>query len=369
MTHSRTSRRLLRSAVGASAAVLLAGGTTLAVGSAVADGVDGTHSERTTAIARPDNRAFPGSGAVVRRGTQSASQEADDTQVAGLVRIQTEVDFGEGEAAGTGMVLTSDGEVVTNHHVVAGATAIEATDMATGRTYTARVVGTDASDDVAVLRLEDASGLTTVRTDTDGLSVGDAVTAVGDANGTADLSSAAGTVTALDRSITTQSEQTVQGERLTGLIELDADVISGDSGGATYDAEGEVVGMTTAASSGSAEVTGYAIPIDRVLAVADDLSDGVSGADYTYGLPAFLGVALGQGGTLAGVYDDSAAASAGLAAGDTITAIDGTSVSGTSGLSRAIAAHSPGDEVSLTWTDQAGASHDATVTLGDGPVA
>ena len=102
-----------------------------------------------------------------------------------------------GVAAGTGMVLTSDGEVVTNHHVVAGATSVKVKVMSTGTTYTAKVVGTDSKDDVAVLQLVGASGLSTVTPDTDGIGVGDAVTAVGDANGTVGyLSAATGSVVA-----------------------------------------------------------------------------------------------------------------------------------------------------------------------------
>ena len=121
-----------------------------------------------------------------------------------------------GKAAGTGMVLTSDGEVVTNHHVVDGATSVKVKVMTTGKTYTARVVGTDAKDDVAVLQLVGASGLSTVTPDADGITVGDAVTAVGDANGTVDhLTAAGGTLLAKGQTITTQSEG-IRDRRTTG---------------------------------------------------------------------------------------------------------------------------------------------------------
>jgi len=113
------------------------------------------------------------------------------------------------------------------------------------------VVGTDTSDDVAVLQLQGASGLDTVTTDSAGVGVGDAVTVVGDGNGTVDhLSSATGSVLATQQSITTQSEGDASGEALSGLIQISSDVVSGYRGGATYDADGQVVGMTTAASSG-----------------------------------------------------------------------------------------------------------------------
>jgi len=300
----------------------------------------------------------------------SGSTRASAAQITGLVRIISTMKYAGGKAAGTGMVLTSDGEVVTNHHVVEGATSVKATVMSTGKTYVARVVGTDAKDDVAVLQLVGASGLSTVTPDTDGVSVGDKVTAVGDANGTTGhLSAATGKVLALGRSITTQSEGTASGERLTGLIQVSSDVVSGDSGGATYDSDGQVVGMTTAASSGG-DVDGYAIPIAKVTRIADDLENGVSGARYDYGRPAFLGIGLdGSTTQVQGVYRGTPAASAGLTAGDRITAVDGTTVSTSKQLRSAIAKHSPGDTVKITWTDTSGSSHTATVTLGTGPVA
>jgi S1-C subfamily serine protease len=302
--------------------------------------------------------------------TDSTAQ-ASGSQLTGLVRIVSRMKYAGGEAAGTGMVLTSDGEVVTNHHVVAGATSVQVKVMSTGTTYTAKVVGTDSTDDVAVLQLVGASGLSTVTPDTDGIAVGDAVTAVGDANGTVGyLSAATGSVVAENQTITTQSEANVAGQRLRGLLQISSDVISGDSGGATYDADGQVVGMTTAASSGSSDVVGYAVPIAKVLRIVHDLDSGVAKARYDYGYPAFLGVGLGQTGTaVQGVFEATPAAEAGIAAGDTITAIDGTPVDTSAALRSAVAAHSPGESVSVTWTDAAGASHTASLTLIDGPVA
>jgi S1-C subfamily serine protease len=313
--------------------------------------------------------AFGGSGSQ-SQGSQSTST-ASASQIKGLVRIVTTMKYDGGEAAGTGMVLTSDGEVVTNHHVVAGATSVKVTVMSTGKTYVAKVVGSDAKDDVAVLQLTGASGLTTVTTDHDGVSVGDKVTAVGDANGTVShLSAATGRITALKQSITTQTEGAATGERLTGLMEISADVISGDSGGATYDSQGEVVGMTTAASSGGTDVVGYAVPITKVLSIADDLDSGVTGARYVYGYPAFLGVGLTQSGTtVQGAYPGTAAARAGIQAGDRITAVGSTKVTTSTQLHNLIAKLAPGDRVSLTWTDTSGSSHTSTVTLGTGPVA
>ena len=151
------------------------------------------------------------------------------------------------------MVLTSDGEVLTNNHVVDGATSITVTVLSTGESYRATVVGTDPTDDVAVLQLTDASGLDTVQTDEDGVAVGDDVTAVGNAGNEIGTSAAAGSVTGVDQSITATDESGSDAEQLTGLIEIAADVQAGDSGGPLYDAGGEVVGMDTAASSAAAD--------------------------------------------------------------------------------------------------------------------
>lgn len=299
------------------------------------------------------------------------TEPATTTQSAGLVRIATVIDYGAGEAAGTGMVLTSTGLVVTNHHVVEGATRIRVTDVATGTTYRARLLGDDATTDVAVLRLVGASGLTTVTTDEDPVTVGDAVTAVGDANGDAGgLTASAGTVTALRRGITVSDDETGAAHRLRRLIEVDADVISGDSGGALYDADGEVAAMTVAASTGGADVSGYAIPIATVEKVVDTVLAGEETARVSLGYGAFLGVQLSQdSATVAGVLDGGAAARAGLSAGDTITAIDGRAVGSATALKRAVAAHDPGDRIAVGYRDASGTRHTTTATLRPGPIA
>lgn len=307
-------------------------------------------------------------GAGTDTSTDTTSQ-ASGSQLTGLVRIVSTMKYDGGKAAGTGMVLTSDGEVITNHHVVEGATSVKVKVMSTGATYTATVVGTDATADVAVLQLKDASDLATVRTDTAGVSAGDAVTAVGDGNGTVGyLSAATGSVLATNQSITTQSEGSASGESLSDLIQISSDVVSGYSGGATYDEDGEVVGMTTAASSGTSDVVGYAIPIAKVLGIADDLENGVTSASYDYGRPAFLGVGLGSGTTVEGVYDGTPAADAGIAAGDSITRVGGIAVTTQTQLRAAVASHDPGDTVAVTWTDSDGTSHTKSLTLAKGPV-
>jgi S1-C subfamily serine protease len=317
--------------------------------------------------------ALPGSRNRRTTGTP-VSNRADATQLQGLVRIVSTLV--NGRAAGAGMILTADGEVVTNHHVVEGATKIRVQVMSTGKTYVARVVGTDSTDDVAVLQLVGATGLSTVSTDTDGASVGDSVTVLGDANGTVKyLSATDGTVSELRRSIRTQSENGDSSARLHGLIVVDADVVSGDSGGAVLDGDGEVIGMTTAASSGAANITGYAIPIAKVVRIADTIEAGTQTSKIALGYDAFLGVELSpfpsasSGAAIAGVIDGTPAARAPMTAGDTITSVDGTAVSSGAALRRAIADHAVGDVVRVEWTTSAGVSRTATMTLARGPVA
>ncbi|MFS4507525.1 S1C family serine protease [Clavibacter sp. Sh2141] len=308
------------------------------------------------------------------RGASVTSPAADAAQTAGVVTIDSALTYENAAGAGTGIILSSDGTILTNNHVVSGATSIRVTVESTGKAYVAKVVGTDATNDVAVLKLEGASGLTPAKLDTDGVQVGEAVTGVGNAGGTGTLTAAAGQVTALGQTITTQSEGTAAGETLTDLIQTDAPIVSGDSGGPLVDAENEVVGIDTAASSGTAQIAGFAIPIDKAMGIAKQIESGVESGTVKIGYPAFLGVLLANGaGTVAGapvqgVVDGSGAAQAGLAQGDVVTSVDGKAVASASELSAAISAHEPGDRVTLGWTTAAGAQKTGTVTLTEGPV-
>ncbi|PPH82426.1 S1C family serine protease [Rathayibacter sp. AY1D9] len=309
---------------------------------------------------------------------------ASTAQTAGVVTIASELTYQGARSAGTGMILTSDGVILTNNHVVEGATAISVTVESTGRSYTARVVGTDATNDVAVLQLEDASGLTPASLDTDGVAVGDTVTAVGNAGGTGDLVAATGTVTGLDQQITTRSESGISAETLTGLIQTDADIVSGDSGGPLVDSAGRVVGMDTAASSGTADITGFAIPISKALDIVATIEAGADTATVEIGYPAFLGVSLSSdtasptsralattasGAVIGGVVEGGPAAQAGLEAGDVVTAVDGVAVASADQLSASLAQREPGESVTISWTDTAGAARSAQVVLVEGPVA
>lgn len=339
--------------------------------SAAAAAIQEQAAESTTPAWTPTTPES-GPGATTGEGataTQEAAEAADADESTGVVLIDTDLAYAGAEGAGTGMVLTSDGLVLTNNHVVEGATEIQVTIGSTGETYTATLVGTDAADDVAVLQLEGASGLDTVTIDDDDEAVGDAVTAVGNADGGGVLMAADGEITDLESTVTTQASGVADAETLDGMIELSADVVSGDSGGALRDAEGEVIGMTTAASSGSPVVTAYAIPIEDALAIADQITSGDESDGVTIGYPAFLGVYTADtavGATIAGVLEGTPAAEAGLGEGDTITAVDGTAVASAEELTTVLEGYDPGDTVTLAYTDASGASQSASVTLTEG---
>lgn len=375
-------------AAGAAGAVLLVGtgAATTAVALEVLDR-DGTASagsglvpSTTTqddAATLPDLRQLPrlapygrGSGDTDPDAGGGSATDASEEQSTGIVQISTTLTDGTG--AGTGLVLDADGTIVTNHHVVDGATAIEVTVVSTGQTFSATYVGGDAVADVAVLQLEGASGLTPVDLSDDAAQVGDEITAVGDAGGDGGaLTAAPGTVSALGQDITVESTDG-SSSRLTDLIQMDAYVVPGDSGGAVLDEDGDVVGMNVAASSGSRDVTGYAIPIATVESIVDQIESGDESGDIELGRNGYLGVGLDPSASsalVAQVIDDTAAEEAGLAVGDTITSVDGDAVRSADALRSAIAAHDPGDSVTITWTTSGGDTESATVTLGEGPVS
>jgi len=298
----------------------------------------------------------------------------------GVVVIRTTLGYQDSRAAGTGMVLTSSGEILTNNHVIRGATRITVTVPGTGRSYSAKVVGYDVADDVAVLQASGASSLATVATaPTAKVAVGDHVTAVGNAGGTGSLSSVTGKITVLRRSIVV-SDDSGGAARLTGLIGADASVQPGDSGGPLLDADGRVIGMNTAGSTGyisRSATQAYAIPIARALSIASQIESGHSSIRIHVGATPFLGVQVASsmrrgdfstaGAVVADVLGGSPAAAAGLTPGDVITAIDGRSISSSSSITTAILAKKPGARVTLRLTDAVGQSRMATVTLGSGP--
>ena len=298
----------------------------------------------------------------------------------GVVLVTTRLGYQGAAAAGTGMVLTPSGRVMTNNHVIAGATNISVNVPGTRRTYTARVVGYDVADDVALLQLRGASNLTTVTRGTaSSVAVGDAVTALGNAGGAGTLSSAKGKVIGLGRSITA-GDGNGRSERLTGLIETDAHVQPGDSGGPLLDAGSRVVGMVTAASGESFRFRGpgvssaFAIPVGKAYGIAQRIAAGRSSAVIHVGPTAFLGVQVTSvndsstaGALIAAVVRGGPADSAGIEAGDVITAVAGRRIDAPSSVSTALLTKKPGMRIAVVYLDDTQQRHKATVTLGSGP--
>jgi S1-C subfamily serine protease len=294
----------------------------------------------------------------------------------GVVVIETNLGYQNGAAAGTGIVLTRSGEVLTNNHVIRGATTVKVVVPGTGHSYTARVVGYDVSDDVAVLQAGGAANLKTASLTTSTGTIGQAVTALGNAGGTGTLTAASGQITGLGKSIMVSDDQGGT-EQLTGLIETDADLQPGDSGGPLLTTTGKVIGMNTAASTGSgssyyaARVSdGYAIPIGKAVKIAKQIEARTSSPTVHIGATAFLGVAIDStngGDLIADVVAGGPADSAGLVPGDTIIAVDGRAVTSPTALTNLVLSKRPGGQVTVAYTDQFGMSRTAAVTLGSGP--
>ncbi len=313
-------------------------------------------------------------------GSASAASIASKVDP-GLVDVNTTLSYEQVEGAGTGMVLTSNGVVLTNNHVVEGETSISVTDIGNGKTYGATVVGYDRAMDVAVLQLTNASGLSTVTLSSAAPTSGEHVVAIGNAGGTGGTPSyAAGTVTATNQSITASDEATGASEQLTGLVETDANIVPGDSGGPLVNSSGQVVAMDTAAAQGFQLQTqgtqGYAIPVSNAATTARDILDGSSSSTVHIGTTAFLGVTVGSpqdsgsgtsGALIATVVQGGPAAGAGLQAGDTITSLDGSGVSSPEALTDLMLGEKPGDTVQVGYINSSGQQQTASVQLGTGP--
>jgi S1-C subfamily serine protease len=326
-------------------------------------------------------------------GVTSGSKVLTTSQIAtqtdpGLVDINTTLGYQQARAAGTGMVLTSSGEVLTNNHVINGATSITARDIGNGRTYQAKVVGYDHGHDVAVLQLQGASGLQTVNLgDSGSASTGQKVVALGNALGKGGTPAVAtGHIARLGASITASDEGAGTSEQLTGLIHHNAGIQPGDSGGPLVNTAGQVIGINTAASQGTQfqgqQTQAFAIPINQAKSIADQIEAGTSSTTVHIGPTGLLGVQImsagsaaangiqtGAGATVAGVVAGTPAAGAGLTQGDVIVSVDGQSVSSPEQLQSALGQHHPGDSVTIGWQDQTGQTQSASVVLANGPAA
>ena len=260
-----------------------------------------------------------------------------------------------GAAAGSGFVITEDGYILTNYHVIDGANSIKVT-FDNGKEYTATYVGGEEKNDIAVIKV-DATGLTPVVIGkSSDMLVGEQVTTIGNPLGELTFSESTGIISALDRSIT------LSDGRQMNMIQTDCAINSGNSGGPLFNSHGEVIGIVSAkyssgsnSSSASVEGLGFAIPMDDVASMVSDLVKngyvtgkpimGISVADVdesvtSYGVP--------QGAIIRVVTPDLCGAKAGLQAGDIVTKIDNTNVTSASDLTSAIGNYKPGDKVTLT---------------------
>jgi S1-C subfamily serine protease len=306
-------------------------------------------------------------------GTLALDQIAAKVDPA-IVDITTQLGSA-GRAAGTGMIINSSGEILTNNHVVAGATSITVTLTSSGNSYPATLLGYDPSHDVALLKIANVSGLPTIHAvSASTASVGDTVVAIGNALGKGGQpATAQGVISGVNQTITAGDETGAESETLNGLLQMTAAIQPGDSGGATVDTAGNVIGMTTAgntsvATTSTATATiGYAVPIDDALAVAKVIESGTAYGTVHLGLHGQLGVAVndanGAGVSVINVQSGSAAANAGLTEGDIITAVNGQSITSTNDLNDVMATTHVGDQISVTWQDSTGSTQTATTTL------
>ncbi|PQP25302.1 S1C family serine protease [Rhodococcus opacus] len=287
-------------------------------------------------------------------------------------------DSGLVETAGTGIVLTPDGVVLTNHHVIDGALDISAVSLGNGAEYVADVLGYDSSRDVAVLRLQGAGDLpvATLAKDTT-IGIGEPVTAVGNAEGGGVPVAARGFVTDVEQTITARSSTDGSRNQLNGLIQIDAAVRPGDSGGPLVDATAAVIGVNTAGNADSdptkpapIQPRSYAVPIDTAMTIVDQVRAGTTSATVHIGDTPLLGISVtddDRGAEVLWVSIGTPADDAGIEIGDIITEFDGTPVRSSDDLSERMIALHPGDEVAVRWFDESGQQQSTTIVLEKGP--
>jgi S1-C subfamily serine protease len=364
--------------------------------------------------------SLPGSGAVPAPATSAPPLPSGEQGIAtkvkpGLVIINTALQYNSEAAAGTGMVINADGLVLTNNHVIEGSTKITATVASTGKTYTAMVVGYDKTGDVALIQLQHASGLTTVPIgNSSSVQAGQAVVALGNAEGQGAITVTAGHITALNQTITASNEGgSTASETLRGMIQTNADIVPGDSGGPLANSAG-VIGIDTAGNDANDQqaAAGFAIPVNTALSVARQIAGGRASSTVTIGYPPFIGIFTGSGsssspqaqaqqqsnggsggsgstpacytsntdltvppaiapvssGTLiVGTICGSPAASAGMTGGAVITAVNGHAVGSPDDLGSILSRFHPGDTITVTWVSPSGHRTASSLHLAAGP--
>jgi S1-C subfamily serine protease len=354
----------------------------------------------------------------------------------GVVDIDALIAYSGGTSSeGTGIVISRDGLVLTNNHVINGSNQIHVRPAVAsgGQDYPATVVGYDATQDVALLKISNAAGLRPVLVgNSSQVTLGTPVVVLGNAEGQGGRPrAAAGIINSLNKTISPTDESTGATEILHNMLQTNADVVSGDSGGPLANGAGQVIGMTTAnasSSQSSSSVLGYAIPINTALSVAHQIAAGQRSSTVQIGLPGFLGVLVpqstsssprqqaaqqrrqvqqqdqqgagpgsstgpagsgtgssgcvvdnsdtsvpasiapaGQGSLVDGVLCGTPAATAGLVSGDVITMINGRAVTTPATLTQSVAGMPPGSKVRLGWETTAGQHRASTVALAAAP--
>ena len=365
----------------------------------------------------------PGIGAVPAPPASAAPLASGQQDIVtkikpGLVLINTTLQYESEVAAGTGMVLNTDGLVLTNNHVIEDSTKITATVISTGKTYQAKVVGYDQTGDVALIQLQNASGLTTVPIgNSSSVKAGNAVVAMGNAEGQGKITATAGHITALNQTITASDEAaSTSTETLHGMIQTNANIVPGDSGGALASSVG-VIGMDTAGNdSGDQQgpAAGFAIPVNTALSVARQIAAGHASSVITIGYPPFVGVFIASGsssnpqtqaqqqgqqnggfggsGSIPGCYNSNAdvtvpsdiapvssgtlidgticgspAAAADMTGGAVITAVNGQAVGSPDDFASIMKRFRPGDTISVTWVSPSGQRTTSRLHLTAGP--
>jgi S1-C subfamily serine protease len=389
----------------------------------------------------PASYSLPGAGAIPQPGSgsggsggsgasSSTAQAVAGKVSPGVVDVISNPSYQPGGTLeGTGMIINSDGLVLTNNHVVEDTTHEVARIANTGQQYNVTVVGTDDADDVALLQLVGAKGLTKVPLgNSNDVKVGQGVVALGNAEGEDGAPTVVtGSITDLDRSIEATDAGADTTENLHGMLETNAPIVEGDSGGPLVSTQGLVIGMDTAAntsntSNGGTTSQGFAIPINRALSIAREIAAGHTTAQIQLGYPAFLGVTvassnsgpstsaspkaqlqqlqqqanqqnagLGSGSSsgsclstdqasapqnapdissgvlVGGVLCGTPVATAGLTSGSVITGIDSQAVTSPASLTKALTSYKVGQSITLAWVATNGQHHTSKMTLIAGP--
>ena len=373
-------------------------GATLAVQHLTAPGPGAPGTARAAAADRP--------GAMNYEAVYAAVEP-------GVVDVTANLRYLQEMAKGTGFVIdAAAGLILTNNHVINGATSVTVTPVTSGRSYPARILGYDRADDVALLQVRGVPRLKAVAIGSSSrVQVGTPVLAIGNEAGQGGSPTVApGVISGLGRTIVASDQSSGLTETLRGMMQTSADIRPGDSGGPLAGADGRVIGIDTAAG-GNTVYSGYVIPIDQAMPIARQIAAGRQGARVQVGLPAFLGVLLpdstssspqrqagqelhqtgavsrsgsgctsgdttatpasiapaGGGALVDGVLCGTPAAQAGLFAGDVITSVGGHAVTSPRSLTALLGRCRPGGQVALAWVAPGGSLHTAVVTLAAGP--